>query len=292
MLRHWIDERLTRAHGDVRVDEPFVRISTPVGPLRALDSGGHNRPCVVITPDGPNVIEHYRALIGLLGDQVRVICFDMPGFGFSRPRRDYDHSLAKGASAVLGVLDAFAVSRATLAFSCANGFYAMEAARLAPQRIASLVLAQTPSLETMHRWVERVIPGVLKVPVVGQVLGHLVRRKAADRWYGAALARNTHPASYSGVSHDAFGAGACFCLASVVQSLIRASTPVLKGIDVPCTVVWGNQDRSHRGSRPESLLAFVPQAEVICFGDCGHFPDLESSGRFASILLSDILRRA
>jgi pimeloyl-ACP methyl ester carboxylesterase len=61
---------------------PTRYVQTPVGAVRAHDTGS-NRPCVVMVPDGPNVIEHCAHLIGLLSPRLRVVCFDMPGFGFS-----------------------------------------------------------------------------------------------------------------------------------------------------------------------------------------------------------------
>ena len=79
------------------------------------------KPCVVFVPDGPNVIEHYEAVFALLSPRRRVVCFDMPDFGFSLPTPTYAHSLDQGANAVIGVLDALEIERATLAFSCANG---------------------------------------------------------------------------------------------------------------------------------------------------------------------------
>jgi pimeloyl-ACP methyl ester carboxylesterase len=141
---------------------PTQRIDTPVRPVRVFDShGGESataKPCVVFVPDGPNVIEHYEELIGLLSAQLRVVCFDMPDFGFSFPQSGYEHSLDHGARAVLGVLDHLGIAKATLAFSCANGFYALRVAQLASARVNNLVLSQTPSLAAMHALTSRVIP--------------------------------------------------------------------------------------------------------------------------------------
>ena len=106
-------------------------LMTAVGAVRVFDTQS-SEPCVVFVPDGPNVIEHYAALFNLLSQQLRVVCFDMPGFGFSLPEPTYTHSLDQGARAVIGVLDALDIERATLAFSCANGFYALRAAQLSP----------------------------------------------------------------------------------------------------------------------------------------------------------------
>ncbi|MBY0459892.1 MAG: alpha/beta hydrolase, partial [Gemmataceae bacterium] len=122
-------------------------LACAAGRIRVFDSGPerHDSPVVVIAPDGPNAIEHYSELVRLLAGQLRVVVFDLPGFGRSYPSADFRFRLADGAKATLEVLDALDIRRATLAFPCANGFYAAAVARAAPDRVAALVLAQTPS---------------------------------------------------------------------------------------------------------------------------------------------------
>ena len=262
-------------------------VDTAAGRVHVSDSaaGDDDLPCIVFTPDGPNVVAHYQHLITLLAPRFRVVCFDMPGFGFSLPAADYTHSLDEGARVVLAVLDHLQIGRATLAFSCANGLYAIRAAQLAPARIASLMLTQTPALAAMQAWAYRMIPRPLRMPVAGQLVTWLARRKLAQLWYRSALPASADAGAFQEIARRSFDAGACFCLAGVVQGLLReTSLPTLP--DVPCTLVWGNLDRSHRATPPESLRHCLPQAEIVQFGDCGHFPDLEQPERYAREIVS------
>lgn len=265
-------------------------VSTPVGAVRVSDTGTE-KPCVVIVPDGPNVIEHYQELIEILSPSLRVVCFDMPGFGHSLPSGSYTHSLDQGARAVLGVLDSLNIESASLAFSCANGLYAIRAAYLAPQRIRSLVLAQTPSLASMHAWT-KVIPWPLPVPVIGQFVAWLARKNFARIWYPRALPRSTDAEPFTQKAMNAFATGSCFCLAGVVQGLCREHSNALKQISTPCTMVWGDQDRSHRKTDPKSVLSSVPKANIVYFEDCGHFPDIEQPKRYAALLLDQAKKYA
>jgi pimeloyl-ACP methyl ester carboxylesterase len=266
---------------------PTQFIDTPVGSVRVYDSGA-DKPCVVLVPDGPNVIEHYVRLIELLIPHVRVVCFDMPGFGHSLPNQNYDHSLDQGAAAVLGVLDALGVETSVLAFSCANGFYALRAAQKAPDRISCLVLAQTPSLNAMKRWVDRIIPKPLRIPVMGQVASWLFRHKVAKRWYPAALPKNAQVQPFQDVALQALAGGACFCLAGVVQGLYREQENRFADVSTPLTVVWGAMDRSHKLTDPHALCESMPHASIVRFEDCGHFPDVEQPERYAALLLERI----
>jgi pimeloyl-ACP methyl ester carboxylesterase len=294
MLSEYVDSLLagiSAPSGECLPDGPLPTryVQTPVGAVRAHDSGS-NRPCVIMVPDGPNVIEHYEHLVGLLSPRLRVVCFDMPGFGFSFPRHSYAHTLDQGAKAVLGVLDAIRIEQATLAFSCANGFYAMRAAQMAPQRIVRLVLSQTPSLAAMRAWTHRVIPVPLRIPVVGQVATWLMRKKAAHGWYRIALPATTDPTPFRDTALHALDGGACFCLAGVVQGLARTDAEAVRDLTVPCTMLWGKQDRSHKYTDPASLQSCVPHAHIVRLEDCGHFPDLEAPDRYAEILLTHVLR--
>jgi pimeloyl-ACP methyl ester carboxylesterase len=296
MLGAYVDSVLAgittkKGRGINRGRLPTAIVRTTVGPVRVYDSNTAG-PCVVFVPDGPNVIEHYEALFALLTPRLRVVCFDMPGFGFSLPERNYEHSLVQGANAVLGVLDAVGVQRATLAFSCANGFYAMRAAALASSRVTSLVLAQTPSLTAMRAWTDRVIPWPVRVPVVGQVFVWALRKRIAQGWYDVALPKGTDRSPYHDTTRRALADGACNCLASVVQGLAHEQVDVVAGLALPCTMVWGPQDRSHRYTEPDSLHDCIPGAEIVSFDECGHFPDLEAPTRYAEILFSHLARHA
>jgi pimeloyl-ACP methyl ester carboxylesterase len=292
LLDSWLARWSAVRHSDGWSSAASVSlIDTRAGSLRLFDSASA-KPCVVFVPDGPNVVEHYATLTRLLASELRVVCFDMPGFGFSLPERSYRHSLDQGANAVLAVLDRLEIASATLAFSCANGFYALRAARMAAPRISSLFLSQTPSLDAMHAWTNRVIPWPLRVPVVGQTVAWLSRHKAAHGWYDVALPKTTDREPFRQPARQALAAGGCFCLAGVVQGLSRESAASIQGVSTPCTMIWGDKDRSHRYTKVESLLECVPHAEIVHFDDCGHFPDLEAPERYAKLLLDHVKKYA
>lgn len=266
-------------------------LRTTHGMLRVLDAGcpkNGRAPVVLMVPDGPNVIEHHQAVIEKLMPHARVICFDMPGFGFSRPPLRYAHTAQQGAEVVLAVMDALAVREAALFFSCANGYYAISAAKLAPHRIRRLLLCQTPSLQAMHTWTQRNVPVAIRTPLVGQVLMRTARRKFARNWYGMAMADNPQRTEFRAVADHTLTHRGCFCLAGIVQGLSRMQEDQLYGVKTPATLLWGDADRSHQHTRAESLLELLPQASVKHFRNCGHFPDLEQPERYAEIALNTL----
>jgi pimeloyl-ACP methyl ester carboxylesterase len=251
--------------------------------VRVRDMG--SGPAIVLTPDCPNVIEHYVELQNRLARSRRVVCFDMPGFGFSHPRRDYDYGIEHGKQIVLELLDALRINDATLAFTCANGFYAMAAAKAAPERVRRLVLGQTPSSSAMRLWAERHVPRVMRVPRLGQACMRVLRLPAVWYWYGLAVPKQHDPAALRATALEALRAGATYRLADMVQGLGNTTEADLAGVTTPTLAIWGEDDRSHPEKPAESLLEHLPHARVIRFAKCGHFPDLEATARYLELLL-------
>lgn len=288
MIASALDNLLNRVNGAAGgwpADTRFVE--TRAGRIRVRDSGGKG-PVIVMTPDGPNVIEHHAELIALLAQDARVVCFEMPGFGFSAPRADYGHTLEQGSDVVLAVMDALDLKEAALAFSCANGFYAIAAARKAPARIRRLLLAQTPGFSAMPAWTARNVPTAIRAPVIGQLVNRLARRKLAYAWYGIAMNDKARRDAYRKTAAHALDHGACFCLAGVVQGLSRAQDAALAGVKQPVSLLWGDADRSHAQTRAESLLELLPQARIRHLPDCGHFPELEQPQVHAEFALNTL----
>jgi pimeloyl-ACP methyl ester carboxylesterase len=277
-----VDSLLSRANGAAA--PPGTRyLDTRAGRIRVSDTGGTG-PVIVMAPDGPNVIEHHADLVALLKPEARVVCFDMPGFGFSAPRAGYGHTLGQGSDVVLAVMDALDIKEAALAFSCANGFYAIAAAKKAPHRVRRLLLAQTPGYSAMPAWTARNVPKAIQTPVVGQLLNRFARRKLAHVWYGMSMPDKPQRADFRKTAAHALDHGGCFCLAGVVQGLSRAQADELSGVKVPATLLWGDSDRSHKHTRAESLLELLPQAQIRHLPDCGHFPELEQPQTYAALI--------
>jgi pimeloyl-ACP methyl ester carboxylesterase len=194
--------------------ESMKLLPTQAGTLRVLDTGSR-KPPLIIVPDGPCVLEHYTDLIDLLSPNFRVVCFDLPGFGFSYPALSYDFSVAQTAETVIEVMDLLEIPFAALAFTCANGFFALHVAKHHPNRVSHLVLGQTPSFQSMRQWNDRIIPKILHVPYVGQLIVAASNRKVSASWYDRALPPNSeHKAQFVQHADRALKSGGCFCLLS------------------------------------------------------------------------------
>lgn len=258
-------------------------IDTDYGKLRVYDSLGQ-KPVIINVPDGPNVIEHHESLVAKLSKNFRVICFELPGFGFSYPTLKHDYSLDKSAKVILNLMDILKVKRAALSFSCSNGFYAIKAAQISPERFSHLFLAQTPSLRAMKKWTDDTIPKILTLPIIGQLTNALLEKKFASAWYQAALPKGTDKTDFQNKALNSLKSGGCFCLSSLVQGLVRDMNASLIQVKIPSTQIWGKKDFSHRKTDGNSILEHLPNCETIAFENCGHFPELENTDDYVKLV--------
>lgn len=253
--------------------------------LRVLDQGSGSL-TFVFTPDPPNVLEHHDAQFASFTKYGRVVGFELPGFGHSRPGRSFHYAVDENADILLRMLDELDVARSVLAFPCVAGLVALEAARRDPSRIAAVVLAQTPSFEDALGWAGRVdFQGLIGTPFVGQLLVRSLRRPLASSWYRAALPRGADVEPYLTGALHAYTVGGDYCLASALQALQRSEPPATP-VEAPVLSVWGSLDRTHRTSNPERSLELAPRGRLVVFDDAAHFPDLERPERFEQEVLA------
>jgi pimeloyl-ACP methyl ester carboxylesterase len=291
MQGSYIDNVIIATRGRSRQEsslksESMKLLQTQAGILRVLDTDSR-KPPLLIVPDGPCVIEHYTDLIELLATDFRVVCFDLPGFGFSYPALGFDFSVSQTAETVVEVMDLLDIPFAVLAFTCANGFFALHVAQHHPNRVSHLVLGQTPSFQSMRQWNDRIIPKILHVPYVGQLIVAGLARKVSAGWYNLALSpSNEHKSQFVQHADHALKSGGCFCLASLVQGLSRTKDAEIGEVSVPTLLVYGNKDRSHKHTDFATLRDHAPTAEIIMFQGCGHFPDLERPQEYAKQIKS------
>jgi pimeloyl-ACP methyl ester carboxylesterase len=253
---------------------PYSFLEVGKATLRVSDQGSGPL-AFVLTPDPPNVLEHHGSALGSLAQHGRAVGLELPGFGHSRPPPSFRFTIDENADLVLEALRRLGIERAVLMFPCLAGLIALEAARRAPERIAGVVLAQTPSFEDALRWSDRVdFRGLIGTPVVGQLLVRALRRPLARSWYRAALPRGADETPYLDQALAAYDSGADYSLASALQAVRRAQPP-RGAVAVPVLSIWGAADPTHRPSDPRGALELAPHGRSVLFDEVGHFPDLE-----------------
>lgn len=249
-------------------------VPTSAGPVRVRDSGGPG-PVVVLACDPPNVLEHYDGLFAELGPTHRVVCLEMPGFGFSRPAWGFRFGLDDYTGAVEQVLDRLDTGPGTLAYGCIWAYVAVRLAARRPDLVRALVLAQAPAWADEVAWARRIdSTGAVRTPVLGQAVCAAAPGWVAQRWYRSALPRGRAVEPFARPARAALRAGALFCLASLTQAWFPGPPRPVGPVRQPTVLLWGAADRTHRRSTPG--FPAVPHARLVVVDDAGHFPELEA----------------
>lgn len=266
-------------------------LKTSLATIRIMDTKGDKTPILII-PDGPNLIEHHLDNIEKLRSDFRIICFDLPGFGFSFHQGQYDYSFEKTNQLIQEILIHLNLKKITLALACASGLYGLAFAQIYPEKVNHLILLQTPSLGEMEKWTKRIVPSFLKIPMVSQLLMPFVENKFAKVWYEYSLPKGIDRKPYQKIALDGIQQGACYCLCSLTQGLQKEITKkadlMLDGT-VPLTLLYGNKDFSHKDTNFNSILEYHSEANLVEFDNCGHFPDLEFPKKYRTTLKEILL---
>lgn len=243
---------------------------------------------IVVVPDPPNLIEHHQAVVERLAADFRVVCLELPGFGYSHPRPGFGYTIEEQAAVLAEALDFFGVRNATLEIACLGAFVGLKVAERRPDILRRLILLQVPSYHEARRWSRRAdVCGVIATPWVGQVFMALADSLVTRHWYHAALPPGHDESTcqrHARLALDGFRHGACFCLASAYQALQRGPDYPICRVAQETIVLWGSADRTHSSTDRQSIRRQIPHATVVEFEGCGHFPSLEATDRYLSIV--------
>jgi pimeloyl-ACP methyl ester carboxylesterase len=289
MAAKWVDLLRMRVGGSPSVEQAITRpnisfLQSPAGPIRIRDSGGQT-PSVIFACDGPNVLEHYDTVFELLSPSHRLICLEMPGFGFSWPSSSFDFSLQQYAAIVAHAIVTLRAGPVTLMFPCAWSYVAFLLATNQPSLVDRLVVSQCPHWDEEQAWSSRVgmNSGLIGTPIIGQLFLAVASQRVSDMWYNNALPPGKPINGFADPARKVLSGGGIFCLASLAQTWAQAKNLSFK-VTQPTVVMWGGSDRTHRRSNPNSVLEYLQSGKILVFPEAGHFPELEDPKRLKSLL--------
>jgi 3-oxoadipate enol-lactonase len=218
------------------------------------------------------------------GKERMAIAIDMPGYGDSEAGHGDVDGREDFARCALAVLDKLGAERAHVCGLSLGGVIALKIAALAPQRLASLMLA-----DSFARHPEG--PAILQRSLEGAAaLG--MDGLAANR-ADALLAQPAEPGvrrtvidTMSRIDPAAYARAAeAVWLADQRREAAEVSCPAL--------ILYGSEDRITPPALSEELKALIPHAGLIEIAGAGHLPNLEQPSIFNRVLaafLADVER--
>ncbi len=240
---------------------------------------------VLLLHGQPGAAADWGRLKASIGDGVRTIAFDRPGWDGRSAVRD----LAGNASAARNVLDAVGVERATVVGHSLGAAVAVWLAWSSPERVGRLVLvAPAANLDSLSA-----VDYLLAAPVVGWLAslgamwagGLVLGAGPIRRW--VAEARALDDRYLRAASRMLLARSAWRSFASEQRFLVR-DLPVLERrldeIAAPTTIVAGAVDRVVPIAAARRLAGQIRGAELVEIEDAGHLVHLHHAGELARVI--------
>ena len=254
-------------------------ITAPVTAYR-LD-GAVDAPVLLLSNGLAADLSMWDAQIPFLAAHYRTLRYDNRGHG-DTPASLGPYSIDLLASDVVDLLDQLAIGQVHFIGMSLGGNVGWMLAASYPERIASLVLCDTPIEAVPEVWATRITTALARgmEPLVEPTL---------ERWLTASfraaspavteqmrqMIRRTSPVGYAGC-------------AAAIQSM--RLTPLLPHIKAPTLVIVGEADPATPPAMAERLAASIPGAELVVIKRAAHLPNIEQPEAFNSAI-GDFLRR-
>jgi 3-oxoadipate enol-lactonase len=236
-----------------------------IGYLEA--GGGRATPIVCLHGVGSDK-SVWHPQIAHFGRERRAIAFDYPGYGDSDPapegttRDDY-------ASAIISAMHELGVDRAHICGLSLGGVVAIAMHHAAPDRCASLILADTFAVHSDGRAIyDRSIAGSADLPAMAEARVDKLLAQPADpavRREVVETMSRIEPAAYR------IGAEAVW----LADQRERAAA-----IDKPTLILVGDQDFITPVELSNELLDLITQARMQVIAGAGHLTNLEKPAEF------------
>lgn len=216
-------------------------------------------------------------------DRYRVIAPDLPGFGESTRSGVASYDVRAQAARVLAFADALGLARFHLAGSSLGGSIAARIAIDHPERVRSLMLADSGGVPAPHP------TEVARAMAAGRNPLIITSPDDVDRVLGLTFMK---PPGIPGFIKRSVGAQAVARLAfnqKVFADLAAhpddALAADLSRIKAPTLVMWGDHDLVTDVSTADVMTSAIPGAQKVLLESCGHLPPMERPEDAANLYL-------
>ncbi|CAN5865433.1 alpha/beta fold hydrolase [soil metagenome] len=252
-------------------DGPAVR-------LHVRDRGPKDAPAVLLLHGFGSSLQTWDAWARALARDHRVIALDLPGSGLSPPDPSGDYRDTRTVALLNALLDTLKVQRTSLVGNSIGGRMAWRFAAAHPDRVDKLVLVspdgfaspgfeygKAPEVPAVMRLMRYVMPMVL------------VRQSLAPAYSDPSALTDERLVRYDDLLRAPGGRDAL--LARMAQTVLVDPAPLLRRIEAPTLLVWGNRDALIPIANAGEYLRALPHARLFTLDGVGHLPQEEAADR-------------
>jgi pimeloyl-ACP methyl ester carboxylesterase len=229
--------------------------------LHVRDTGPRTAPALIMLHGLGSSLHTWDAWAEMLSRDYRVIRYDLPGFGLTGPDPTGDYSDARGLQVLGALMDALLVRRASLIGNSLGGKLAWEFAAAHPDRVDKLVLIapdgfagrafsynKTPKVPWVAKLLPYTLPTFLLRTTIAPAYGDPSRLSddVMKRYRDMILAPGVRQA----------------LLERVTQVRLQPPEPMLRRIQAPTLLVWGEKDALIPYRNAGDYLAVMPNCRL------------------------------
>lgn len=255
----------------------------PFGSMAVWDSGGDGPAIVLLHGNSSSSRAYWRQLDGPLGRTRRLVAYDLMGHGQSADAADPAAYLLPGhAKALLALVEALGLQRATFAGWSLGGHILLEAAPDLPQAKGFAIFG-TPPVE-MPAPIDRAF---LPNPLLGVGFSAEISREQAQGYVQVGFAPNFTdiPSFFVEDVLRADGRARTGVAASIDPKVSRDERAVVANLKAPLAILHGERDQLVNAEYFATVTApTLWRGQVQIIAHAGHTPQWETPAAFDSLI--------
>lgn len=243
--------------------------------VRYLDQG--EGPAVVLIHGFASSLDVWRGLVPELAKGHRVIALDLRGFGWTDRPQSGDYSPQGQARLVIELLAGLGIDDYAVVAHSWGSSVALEVALAAPHRVRQIALYDAwvyeEQLPTFFVWA--------RAPGVGESLMTLFYKERTDEKMARAFydsERFVTQERLALVDGELDRPGALAAQLEAIRTQRYGDIQArYREIQQPTLLLWGREDHITLLSYGERLVRDLPDARLVVYPRCGHFPMYEAA---------------
>lgn len=254
------------------------------GKIHYRDEGNKGGAAILLIHGSNGHLQTWEPVIAALGDQYRLISFDLYGHGLTgpNPAGKYDAETMIGAG--MKILDTVGVEKAYWAGNSMGGWLVWRAALSVPERMSGLILIDSSGAQTGDK-VKPYLGARLAQTTVGQWLlpeitpRFLIKSSLAENYAQPERLTDEIETRYWEMLRFPGNRQATLARSKVDRE--RQVWSQVGEISLPTLILWGEQDSVIPLSHGQAFEDTISGAKLISYSDAGHLPMEETPAQVA-----------
>jgi len=264
--RAQLEATYLKAPGDMRQVGPWR--------LHLRDTGPRDAPAILFIHGFGSSLHTWDEWTTALEARFRVVRFDLPGNGLSDPDPADDYTDERSLQLIVAVMDSLGLQKAAIAGHSIGGRMAWTFAARHPQRVERLVLIAPDGFASAGFDYGRAAEVPLSMDLMRYALPKPLLKISLAPAYAdpsimtPALATRYHEMMLAPGARQAM-------LARMRQTVLTDPVPLLRAIQAPTLLIWGEQDAMIPFANSSDYLRTLPNARLAALPGVGHLPQEE-----------------